>query len=218
LRSTRLPSLKVASARQIPGFPFSIQKLLNTLSPQFAAAPSFIEAICASLRRRKGAHDKLDLHRGRARVSGAEPLGTSRAVPGSRNMRNLLPEPEQVLVKCPQCGAWPMSLARRTKWHPLASSPSGARSAGVSRSTGSAWRGISFRPQRVAEGEKAAESALRHRTQCVRCAHAARWATGVSSGWPFGTKAGYLVLPGESTNGGVRCLREESRPARCCWR
>jgi hypothetical protein len=27
------------------------------------------------------------------------------------NMRNLLPEPEQVLVKCPQCGAWPMSLA-----------------------------------------------------------------------------------------------------------
>jgi hypothetical protein len=27
----------------------------------------------------------------------------------SMNMRNL--SPEQVLVKCPQCGAWPMSLA-----------------------------------------------------------------------------------------------------------
>ena len=27
----------------------------------------------------------------------------------SVNMRNL--SPEQVLVKCPQCGAWPMSLA-----------------------------------------------------------------------------------------------------------
>jgi hypothetical protein len=25
------------------------------------------------------------------------------------NMRNL--SPEQILVKCPQCGAWPMSLA-----------------------------------------------------------------------------------------------------------
>jgi DNA-directed RNA polymerase subunit RPC12/RpoP len=29
----------------------------------------------------------------------------------SMNMRNL--SPEQVLVKCPQCGAWPMSLAPR---------------------------------------------------------------------------------------------------------
>jgi hypothetical protein len=31
-----------------------------------------------------------------------------------------------------------------------------------------------------------AESALRHRTQCVRCAHAARWATGCESAWGSG--------------------------------
>ncbi len=34
------------------------------------------------------------------------------------NMRNVLPEPEQVLVKCPQCGAWPMSLGPRDEMAP----------------------------------------------------------------------------------------------------
>jgi hypothetical protein len=32
------------------------------------------------------------------------------------NMRNL--SPEQVLVKCSQCGAWPMSLAPDEGWAP----------------------------------------------------------------------------------------------------
>jgi endogenous inhibitor of DNA gyrase (YacG/DUF329 family) len=36
-------------------------------------------------------------------------LGTSRDIACSMNMKHL--SPEQVLVKCPQCGAWPMSLA-----------------------------------------------------------------------------------------------------------
>jgi hypothetical protein len=35
--------------------------------------------------------------------------GTATRDCGSINMRNL--SPEQVLVECPQCGAWPMSLA-----------------------------------------------------------------------------------------------------------
>jgi len=34
------------------------------------------------------------------------------------NMRNMLPEPEQVLVKCPQCAAWPMSLAPQVEIAP----------------------------------------------------------------------------------------------------
>jgi hypothetical protein len=43
-----------------------------------------------------------------------QPGGTPRAVPGSMIMQQL--SPEQVLVKCSQCGAWPMSLAPDEGW------------------------------------------------------------------------------------------------------
>ena len=61
------------------------------------------------------------------------------------NMKHL--SPEQVLVKCPQCGAWPMSLAPQRARLPLGGLPLGARSAKRRPSTPLAWRDFSFLPQ-----------------------------------------------------------------------